>query len=809
MPVLQLPALRVQVMTQVRERGDAQAMAQNGYVDVVGASSAARTPSILNVSAISVHPTVCTSCMGPEQLGLSQQGAVMFEFPASTYEFKHQPHLGMAVTLYINRGVECVQHSVAAIAYANFEKIVTGAPVQMSAAMNDVNRTPVTIVLQGQVTPQQQAWNHDNAALLQELCGTFNSIARVEERLANFSEERTSSLKNFLDPHNKDNVHSGLAMHTNSVRHVMNIDGADHTQAEFFKAVCSEECPDLLLKYAPLSAAMLFATAVKFLAAKDAGTQPLSYKSIADKLTSLRWTEQDAELWTQIFCNCVTSIVPAANTYTGDASWLVNADGARVISNVVGEEQLLMGSPVIQAVQDIDLCQHFSGLCQQLFSSGDLQKSELAFKAAHAARLKTCELGKQQDCEDFAADMRNYFNASTHAHVMTKTAEHMIGTALLCGDARLNLPNNTVAHAQQALLACCATQRHVRDLVPFACRDCVCIATGANLTSKYCASLDEKSVQVFDRAAFADRDTFLLTSTPGCAGHACRLRMKSAKMHTLDLNNDVKVHVHEVNVLCMQESTSSTIFRETSEPADVFDVQIQVGFGNTRRLSGMTRSLVRNVTGSIYGDMLTNSGLSASHAADRMGTKQFYKVLCAVGGLSVLTAEKGAANAPLQPADVLHSMLTGCKETQYYFGAENKDGAAMMALEFEVKPEEQQLLRLLARANAPVYAKSMQLVLAGGSLGSCFLPRLDSICRHMPGNTLGDTQTGKQLFVVAQKTPFLCMTDVVKSKSVDALLQAQKERVCSVLKDTCKTEFDFFSDHISTDIMLLHTHLSM
>jgi hypothetical protein len=71
---------------------------------------------------------------------------------------------------------------------------------------------------------------------------------------------------------------------------------------------------------------MLFATAVKFLAAKDAGTQPLSYKSIADKLTSLRWTEQDAELWTQIFCNCVTSIVPAANTYTGDASWLVNAE---------------------------------------------------------------------------------------------------------------------------------------------------------------------------------------------------------------------------------------------------------------------------------------------------------------------------------------------------------------------------------------------------------------------------------------------------------------------------------------------------
>lgn len=809
MPVLQIPALRVQVLAQVKERVDAQAMAQNGYVDVVGASSAARAATILNVSAVSLHPTVSACCMGPEQLVLSQDGAVMFEFPASAYEFKHQPHLGLAVTLYINRGKDCVQHSVAAMAYANFEKILTGSPVQISALMNDVSRTPVSIVLQGQVTPQQQVWNNDNAALVQELCGNFNSIARVEERLCHFSGERTSSLKNFLDPHNKDNVHSALAMHTNSVRHVMNIDAADHTQAEFFKEVCAEECPDLLLKYAPLSAAMLFATAVKFLAAKDAGTQPLSYKAIADRLTNVRWTAQDAELWTQIFCNCVTSIVPAANTYTGDASWLVNADGARVIANVVGEEQLLLGSPVIQAVQDIGLCEHYSGLCQMLFSSGALQQSELAFRAAHTARLKTCELGKQQDCEDFAADMRNYFNASTHAHVMARTAEHMIGTPLLCGDARLNMPNNTVADAQQALLACCATQRHLRDLIQYACRDCVCIATAANLTSKYCASLDDKPAQVFDRAAFPDRDTFLLTSTPGAAGHACRLRMSSAKLHTLDLNNEVRVHVNEVNVLCMQESTSSTIFREAHEPADVFDVQIQVGFGNTRRLNGMTRSLVRNVTGSIYGDMLTSSGLSASHAADRMGTREFYKVLCAVGGNTLLTAEKGAANTPLRPADILHSMLSGCKETQYYFGAENVDGASMMALQFELKPEEQQLLRLLARANAPVYAKSMQLVLAGGALGSCFLPRLDSISRHLPGNMLGDAQTGKQLFVVAQKTPLLGMTDVLKSKSVDALLQAQKERVCSVLTDTCKTEFDFYSDHISTDIMLLHTHLSM
>ncbi len=60
-----------------------------------------------------------------------------------------------------------------------------------------------------------------------------------------------------------------------------------------------------------------------------------------------------------------------------------------------------------------------------------------------------------------------------------------------------------------------------------------------------------------------------------------------------------------------------------------------------------------------------------------------------------------------------------------------------------------------------------------------------------------------------QKQPLLCMTDVLKSTSVEALLGAQKEHVRTVLKDTCKTEFNFFSDHISTDSMLLHTHLSL
>jgi Ran GTPase-activating protein (RanGAP) involved in mRNA processing and transport len=43
-------------------------------------------------------------------------------------------------------------------------------------------------------------------------------------------------------------------------------------------------------------------------------------------------------------------------------------------------------------------------------------------------------------------------------------------------------------------------------------------------------------------------------------------------------------------------------------------------------------------------------------------------------------------------------MLNGCKETQYYCGAEHADGSSMLTLQFELKQEEQDMLRLLARA---------------------------------------------------------------------------------------------------------------
>jgi hypothetical protein len=130
----------------------------------------------------------------------------------------------------------------------------------------------------------------------------------------------------------------------------------------------------------------------------------------------------------------------------------------------------------------------------------------------------------------------------------------------------------------------------------------------------------------------------------------------------------------------------------------------------------------------------------------------------------------------------------------------------MMSVEFDMKPDEMRLLRMLARAQAPLYTKSMDMVLASASCGTCFLPRLNSISHHLPGNVHVDSGHGKQLFVVAQKMPLLGMMDVLKSKSVDGLIDAQKEQVRNVLCETCKSEFNFFSDHISSDVMLLDTH---
>jgi hypothetical protein len=387
MPVLKMPQLRMQVISVVNERANAGILAENGYMDVIGGHD---KPVLLGVSAVSIHPTVCGKSIKSDQIVLNQElSGEMFQFPAATYEFEHQPHLGLALTLYINKSTVSVEHCIAAVAYVNYDVLMTGQATKVRSSLNDVNNTPVHIVLQALITQDQVAWNQQNADLLQQLCNNFHSIDRVQQRLIFFSEERYSALSDFLDPHNKNLLHTTLGMTSNGVRHVMNVNTVDNEQAEFFKQACVQECPDYLLKYAPLSAAMLLTTAVKFLQLKNGSTTEMSYKHIADSLSNMRWSKEDAELWTQIFCNCMTSIVPACNTYTGDASWLVDSDGVRVIPKLVGEEQLLLGAPLVQAVQDMQNCQHLSGKCR-----------EMCARSRMIAR-KLGSLGAREDRTDF------------------------------------------------------------------------------------------------------------------------------------------------------------------------------------------------------------------------------------------------------------------------------------------------------------------------------------------------------------------------------------------------------------------------
>ena len=118
--------------------------------------------------------------------------------------------------------------------------------------------------------------------------------------------------------------------------------------------------------------------------------------------------------------------------------------------------------------------------------------------------------------------------------------------------------------------------------------------------------------------------------------------------------------------------------------------------------------------------MLTNAGLSANHVADRIGTRDFHKVLCALGGRPVLAAEKGVDNTALVPAETLHSMESGCPETKYCLGAPNTYGSSMMCLEFELKQEEQQIIRFLTRTHTPLYTNPLELMLKSGRVDTYF-----------------------------------------------------------------------------------------
>ena len=85
MPTLRVPQMRLQVQTVVNSRGNAVAMAQNGYIDVVGGTE---ETTLLNASAVSLHHTACTDSLRQHQLMLAPEPLEVFEFPAAESEIE-------------------------------------------------------------------------------------------------------------------------------------------------------------------------------------------------------------------------------------------------------------------------------------------------------------------------------------------------------------------------------------------------------------------------------------------------------------------------------------------------------------------------------------------------------------------------------------------------------------------------------------------------------------------------------------------------------------------------------------------------
>jgi hypothetical protein len=138
--------------------------------------------------------------MRKDQFILASEDSEVFEFPAGQYEVEQKPHLGLAVTVYINKSKQTPQHTVACIAHVNFDKLMLGHSLELMTALTDVHKTPARILMQANISPMQMEWNLHNTAMLDELSANFNAMQRVEERLYAFASERASALKDYLDP---------------------------------------------------------------------------------------------------------------------------------------------------------------------------------------------------------------------------------------------------------------------------------------------------------------------------------------------------------------------------------------------------------------------------------------------------------------------------------------------------------------------------------------------------------------------------------------------------------------------------------
>lgn len=775
---------------------------------------------VLPISGVTMYPTMSKLTISDHQLVMpTEAGQQSFTFDAYEQMCVHDVktgNLGNLITFFVNAGSpnpKTTTHHVGCMTYVDTLDIYKSSAnmLVLKTTLNDTNSTPVNIMLQASLSDGDVQWYQKNVDLLTQLNRTFNNQERIEQRLNTYSQQRMDAFQDYIDPNNKGCLYNALAMPRSLVKHVTNCKSLDPQQLEFFQNACYSRTPQVCSKTGPLAAALLLSTAVKYVTAKYGLPQgrAMTYKTLGDMLEKSSMTQEDILAFEHIWNNHVTSVVPAIGNYTSDVSYMVRESGLAALKQV-GEEQLILGSNIMQMVQSrIDLA-NASNACREFLKQGNHVLAQASFTEAHKHRLVASDQNLGCDCEDFTYTMRMMHASLLHPENL-QIVSGLIGKPVLCAECGLNQVGNTIPDGQRALKLCAQVLGHVKERSASKSVNCTCIAAAASFMTKYdmqqAIQADKDKVKT-TRQMFPDRDTFLWSTMNMPSGHACRAVIQKNLVGCKDVGNGVSMRVWDVKLQSMEESTSSTIKNLNPTSNEKFDMCIKVGAGNEHVYSGMTQALVGNLSGGVYADMLAGSGLALQHIADRRGTSDFYNVICQLDGMNLIDAEHRATGQSLPSSVTAQQLLKNEGECNFYYSMPFSQCCAgsVTAIDYELHPEEKTLLNMLADAHAKLYMMPANCIESLGREGSCFLPCLSEISPTILGATHDNAQGEMQHFVLTQKTPLLPVLDVVGATSINGLISKQKAHIQKVLGMVNENwERSVTLDHISTDIVYVHT----
>ena len=777
-----------------------------GFTPEVGSDE---KTALVPISAVVMYPTMSKASVSQQQLVMPSEAAQQsFTLPGYQQKCMHDcnaPNLGVLLTVFVNAESK---HHIGFTTYLDLDAIYKSSQqmIECSATLNDKNQTPVKVLVQSSLTPEDVQWYHQNAKLIGLISANFNDQKRIEQRLNKFSQSRLDAFQDYVDPHNKGTLYSGMSMPYALVKHVTNCEKMDPHQIEFFKKACYTNSASVTSKYAPMAAALLMSTAVKFAATRGrADSVPFTYRSLGDVLSKASMTASEIDTFQHIWNNHVTSVVPAVGIYTPDFTYIMTEGGLKV-SKQIGEEQSLFGTNIAEMVDARLRLSATSSACRELLRTGSHVLAQSKFIEAHQQRMVSGEQNFTGDCEDLASMMNG-------VHECLKSKENqelifrMIGTPAFAAECALNSPGNTIADGQR-------TFKLAADMYTFVCRsspvksvNCTCVAAASNVMSKYDPRIDPATVKApVIRSVGESRDSYLWKTFTNPSGHACRALVQQVHVGTKDLGGGVLMRVWDVNLKSMEESTSSTMKNRTASSNDRFDMSIKVGANNERTYSGMTTSLVSNLTGGVYADMLGGSGLSANYISNPEGITDFYNAICQVDGLHLLEAEDRASGRPVGAEMTSKHLLSSSGNLNFYYSVPYTtcSSRTVTGIDYELHQDEKDLLNLLANAHAKMFIKPENVITSLGAEGTCFLPCLSKISQTVMGMPT-DTNQEFHHFLVTQKQPMLSVLDVVGSNGIDNLIDKQTTHIQKVLKMVNQAWTSSVTlDHISTDLIYLH-----